>query len=535
MQVRIKPLLIGFVATTLLLILVLVATVTSQLQEIREQYRHVQENISPLVSSLAEARFQVVQIQQFMTDASVTGDDEGIGDATKAKEACLSALSRAATLMPSLQEQTKTLQRSTERLHGMGIQMVQAYRTSQTAGNEIMKKADGFDVLAELTHQQVDELDKNIHAAEAENTTRLNQSIVRASWLAFVLSILTILIMLGAARLLYRTVFKLLGGEPAQATSLTAILAEGDLSSQIATHAASDSLIGLLAKMQMRWVEVVAQIIRNEQRLFSISHNVSESAHKLASNSKTQSDSSEAITVNIEELSVAIDNMAAATERIEEGGRSASSGEEMIGRVVQQIQEAAASVKNSAKEITTLDSKTAEISSIVSTIREIADQTNLLALNAAIEAARAGEAGRGFSVVADEVRKLAERTSTSTQNISALIGEIGNATHHVVRTIDEGVEQVETSVGYAQDALVTMNSIREDADQVRQELRQIHNALEETRSNAHDIARKVEQVSLMAHDNFDAANMLADTTEALDDLARTLDESTRFFRMPSGG
>jgi len=104
----------------------------------------------------------------------------------------------------------------------------------------------------------------------------------------------------------------------------------------------------------------------------------------------------------------------------------------VVHNAAAEIARIAEAVDQASTSLAELEGISGEIGNIVATIREIADQTNLLALNAAIEAARAGEQGRGFAVVADEVRKLAERTATSTHEISSMVGRIQNRTKQAV-------------------------------------------------------------------------------------------------------
>ncbi|MCU0818675.1 MAG: methyl-accepting chemotaxis protein [Beijerinckiaceae bacterium] len=93
-------------------------------------------------------------------------------------------------------------------------------------------------------------------------------------------------------------------------------------------------------------------------------------------------------------------------------------------------------------DVSSLATLAERIGAIVDIINSIAEQTNMLALNATIEAARAGEAGRSFAVVASEVKTLAGQTAKATDEISAQVQAIQQATQQAVNSIRTITNQV---------------------------------------------------------------------------------------------
>lgn len=223
------------------------------------------------------------------------------------------------------------------------------------------------------------------------------------------------------------------------------------------------------------------------------------SSDQAARASMSTSESASAMAASVEEMSVSITSVSDSTNEAlnisQSAGQSAEAGGKVIDTTVVEIEKIAEVINGVSNTIKALGESSDRISSVVQVIKDVADQTNLLALNAAIEAARAGEAGRGFAVVADEVRKLAERTSTATGEIAAMVNNIQSCSRSAVDNMEHTVTQVSRGTQNAQEAGRAIVSIREGSAQVVRVVHDIADAMSEQGTASQDIARRVENVA----------------------------------------
>ena len=175
-------------------------------------------------------------------------------------------------------------------------------------------------------------------------------------------------------------------------------------------------------------------------------------------------------------------------------------------------------VQASSTSIGELNHAIQKIGDITNTIKEIADQTNLLALNAAIEAARAGEQGRGFAVVADEVRKLAERTASSTNDITATVAEFRTVTNSAVGSMGQAVQEVEQGIGMMRTSVGELDRIRASSEDVANMAEHIAAAAKEQAAASEDVSSNMEKISSLIDQNTSVA---LEAWQTVEDLSRT--------------
>ena len=367
--------------------------------------------------------------------------------------------------------------------------------------------------------------------AEAEEISRERMlSIIVVGVLACFVLIVLLTVMLR------KMVLAPLGGEPTAASDAASRIAAGDLTFPIVVAAGDQhSMMAAISKMQQGLRQIVSSIHEGAAALNTASDNLVTVSDRVSAGMSHQNDATSSIAATLEQVTVSIrhvsDSAGTAHTMALSAGNLASEGNVIVGKAVEEMQRSADSVNQSAQMIDQLGEGSKQITAIVNVIKEIADQTNLLALNAAIEAARAGETGRGFAVVADEVRKLAERTASSTHEISRMIGDIQNSTSQAIHGIEEGANRVNGSVGKAVEAGQSMDHINAATQKVVAAVDEISLALREQSAASDVISRNLDQVANMNEENAAAVREVVADAQRLQKLAADLKQAVGGFRV----
>lgn len=311
---------------------------------------------------------------------------------------------------------------------------------------------------------------------------------------------------------------------------------EGDLTSKIDINTNDET--GVLSNWFNQFVgstrALILGIKQSSTQIDNIAAETSLKASDVASVASDQLQSIELISEAGQQMLIASNEAAQScansAQVSEKGLETTIAGKNLLKDSAEGVNRLGSRLKESNQIITELQKETVNINQILSTIQGIAEQTNLLALNAAIEAARAGEQGRGFAVVADEVRTLAGRTQESTEQISNILGLLGNRTKQASDSMVTSLAESENAIKLSGQALVSFEQIEEVVKQMRDMTMQTAASAEEQRAVTEGVNANIGAISESAHRVSGISGDVAELCRKQDQLSKELHSMVARFR-----
>jgi len=322
-----------------------------------------------------------------------------------------------------------------------------------------------------------------------------------------------------------------------QAVEIASTIATGDLTLPIDKSGTDEPALLLAAMhgMQASLKSTITSIGSTASQLAAAAEEVSSVVNDMSGGLTKQNADIERAFSSVQELSLAVDQVAKnAVSTSELSQTSASGSKDGKGQVEEtaiRLQTLERQVRMSSTEAQEFLQQTQAISKVLDVIRGIADQTNLLALNAAIEAARAGDAGRGFAVVADEVRSLSHTTQSSIFSIESMIQSIQDGSSSTVSSLQHSAKQANETLGVALAAGDALEKVSQAVFLINSQNQVIANATEEQSLVAQQVSESLSSIRDVSIQTATGATQTAAASHELAKIASNMSLMVKKFTL----
>lgn len=345
-------------------------------------------------------------------------------------------------------------------------------------------------------------------------------------------------------------------------------LSEGDLTATVNAKALKRSdEIGVMSRALYTTIDELKEIISNisnsaatlmkegtqlEEMASQTSHTtdeVSRAVEEISKGAITQAEEVENATHHvsdmgqqIEQIVRSINELYKVSEKMQKAGEEAQSNMNLLKDSNEQTNTAIGKV---AVNVEQTDKSVAAIAEALGMITDIADETNLLSLNASIEAARAGEAGKGFAVVAAQIQKLAEESSASAAQIAEIIRTLSEDSANTLSVMDELRGNIAVQQEKMVDTIDKFDAVSGGIVSSNEGTGQIHKQASDCDASRVSVVDIIQNLSALSEENAASTeettasmeelnatiNLLADSAKGLQELAESLENDMRFFKL----